>query len=441
MPITDIIRVTVSLETAAVIARGFGIPMILGQHTRFGDRFRIYTSPADMLDGGFTTSDPEYLKAQVLVSQARRPSSFVVGRRLAPVARVLTISVDVVADSTLYTFQVDGITVNFTSGVGATATTIRDGLVSAANLALSEQTAAPAGAGTFTITADVAGRSFALTESDPGLSFTETTANVGAQEDLQAILDAGALWYLTLLTSRTSGDILEAAAWTEAAPIQHALLAQTSEAASRDNVYSPSGTDLKSRLRALGYRRTKLEVHHSNTEHLDAALAGGLLPLRPGTETWALKRLVGVTPSPYTATQRSNIRGGNANFYYEVSPGTSISWEGITSGGIWFDQLRLGDAISADISERIFNLQLNSNKIPMTDDGIQLVTDQVTGSLESFERDGALASIPKYAVTRPMLADISPANRAARILDPPITAQAQTSGAIHQAAVDVTITP
>ena len=46
MPISDIINVTVSLELAAEIAAGFGIPMIAGQHTRFVDRYRIYTAPA-----------------------------------------------------------------------------------------------------------------------------------------------------------------------------------------------------------------------------------------------------------------------------------------------------------------------------------------------------------------------------------------------------------
>lgn len=444
--LSDIIRVTVSLELAATVARGFGIPLVLGQHTAWVDRHRSYQSADDMLDDGFLPSDAEYLKVRTLFSQARRPQRVVVGRRLAPVARVVVVTVDTSVASTLYDFTLNGVVVDFTSGVGTpTIQSIRDGLLAdlVGNAAFTGVvTAVATSTNQITITSAVPGLSFAIEESDPNLSFTQTVANVGVAEDLDAIDNAGALYYAVALTSRGAGDILEAAAWVEASAVQHMLYAQTSEAGSASTAYVSTNTDVLSRLRALGYVRTCAWWHHSNTEHLDAAVLGVVLPAAPGTETAALKRLVGVTPSPVTSlslTQRGNVRGKNANYYYEVSPGTSITWEGITSGGQWADQVRLGDAISADISDRLFNVMLNAMKVEFTTPGITLLGDCVRASLKSFIESGALAREAGYTVVQPRLEDISPANRAARILEPAIEAQAQTSGAIHQAQVAVRV--
>jgi hypothetical protein len=50
-----------------------------------------------------------------------------------------------------------------------------------------------------------------------------------------------------------------------------------------------------------------------------------------------------------------------------------------------------------------------------------------------------LASDPAPIVTPPLASDVSPSNKAARILDPPISFTAKIAGAIHRAKIAGTI--
>ena len=100
----------------------------------------------------------------------------------------------------------------------------------------------------------------------------------------------------------------------------------------------------------------------------------------------------------------------------------------------------IGDAIEADISSRVINLFVTADKIPMDDTGIGQVASCVVSSLQSFENTGALDASPKFSITVPSEADISGQNRADRILDPPIRAVARSSGAIHRANINVSVT-
>ena len=100
------------------------------------------------------------------------------------VRQVDDLTVDTAADSTAYTFEVDGVAVSITSGTGATVTTIRDALVTAyrATQELEGVAAAnPTGTDTVRFTALVKGTGYTLTESDANLSTASVTANVATQ--------------------------------------------------------------------------------------------------------------------------------------------------------------------------------------------------------------------------------------------------------------------
>ncbi len=97
--------------------------------------------------------------------------------------QVDTITVDTAADDTVYTFTVNGVTVSYTSGTGATETTIRDGLLDAVN-------AEPAVRGVVVpsenstdaldLTSVWPGVAFTTLESDSNLSLALTTSNAEA---------------------------------------------------------------------------------------------------------------------------------------------------------------------------------------------------------------------------------------------------------------------
>lgn len=94
------------------------------------------------------------------------------------VAKVYTVTVDTAADDTEYALAVNGIEVTIDSGAGATTTTIKDALVAAINgeaLLASLVTAASTGAATFTISGDIEGKEYTVSESDANLSAVLTT--------------------------------------------------------------------------------------------------------------------------------------------------------------------------------------------------------------------------------------------------------------------------
>jgi len=61
-------------------------------------------------------------------------------------------------------------------------------------------------------------------------------------------------------------------------------------------------------------------LYHTNadTEYPDAAWAGRVFTVHPGSETWALKQLASVTPSALSSTNRQTVanKGGNTFEFY-----------------------------------------------------------------------------------------------------------------------------
>lgn len=448
MALSDIVQVSISLRNAAVVAAGFGVPLIAGPSNRFAERYQAYGDQAEMLEAGFASSDPEYVAAGYLMSQAQAPEQFLVGRRLTEVAQVDTITPTVV-NLTEYTVTINGTDFDFTSDGSATAAEIVNGLLALINadVTIAAILTATNVANTLVLTADVAGQSF-TTSVGANLAMVHTTANVGIAEDLAAFRAAGAIWYGTLLTSRNSIVIKSAAAWIEAnsSDIPVIGINQSSESTTASAALDPVGTDLGNVLAARDYTRTALMWHGTDGEYADCAWAGGLLPFDPGTETWALKSLVGVTPDDLTTTQKNNMigadvgQGKNVNIYYSLTPQNAITERGTMSSGDWIDVIRTIDWLKARISEAIANVLLTLPKVPFDDDGIQLLAGQVIGVLQGAETQGVLAKSPKFTVTAPRAADISGANKTARKLDPPIEFTATLSGAIHNVEVSGEVT-
>lgn len=458
MSLLDSIRVTISLVRAALTASGFGIPLILGSSQRIAARHQSFASLSEMLDAGYLAADPEYVAAQALLSQTKRPRTFVVGRRLAAVAQVVTVEVTTLANSTAYAITISRtgrtpVVYTYNSDADATELEIRDGLIALieadANMPV---TAAIGDATSLTLTADVAGESFE-TSVTANLTAEVTEAGHGPAEDLDEITDADAAWYCTILASRVVAEIIEVARWTQSASPRKIFLAQSSDAAAPADAYdSATPDDVAEILRALGYSRTALFWHDDDAERVDAAVAGKMLPERPGSETWAHKELVGVTPTlgvgafaalAMPSSQRGNLLGSgsgpggkNANIYYQVTADVSTTWRGTMASGNWIDEIRFVDWLEAEMAARLYTVQLQNPKIPFTDAGIQMLAAQVLSVLQAAEDTGGIASDPKFTVSAPRASEVSAANRAARVLNPPITFGARLAGAVHEIEIE-----
>lgn len=75
MGLESIVNVQISSETASVTQAGFGTPLILAEGQNWPERVRTYTSASDMLEDGFTSSDPAYRAAAAILGQNPRVPS------------------------------------------------------------------------------------------------------------------------------------------------------------------------------------------------------------------------------------------------------------------------------------------------------------------------------------------------------------------------------
>lgn len=86
--IDRIVEVLISRQTTQIARASFGAAMFLSLHTRFAERYRIYTDAADMLTDGFVVGDEAYKAAVKYFSASPKPSQIYIGRIAAGDANI-----------------------------------------------------------------------------------------------------------------------------------------------------------------------------------------------------------------------------------------------------------------------------------------------------------------------------------------------------------------
>lgn len=235
-------------------------------------------------------------------------------------------------------------------------------------------------------------------------------------------------WYGLLLASREQSEIEEAADWT---PANKLFITQPVE----PDWEALSSYDL------AGYDNTGIFPSVEEQE-VDAAIMARMFATDPGSATWKWKTLNGVTSSGYTNTEISSMLSPDEEEPY-MNPviyekGVYYTAEGKTGDGSFLDITRAIDWMEARITENIFQLFINTDKVPYTDDGIA----QVVGRLEEILRvavDREVIAVdsdgvPLYELDIPSRTDIPTNTRANRIL-PDVDFEATVAGAVHSVEV------
>lgn len=434
----EIVTVNITQNTAAVSQAGFGVPLILGTTGFTGsDLIRFYTD-IDGVAADFATTDLEYKAAAAMFAQDVAPARIAIGERAANQAKIVTyvLSADLVASN------IATVTVN---GVVKTHTFATDHATSlaalAAKIALVDGVAsAVAAVRTITITA-TAGRE--LTVADGGVTLgasqaavvittTQASKTVGSELDLLVLsADDADDWYCLILTSRLEADIYTAAAWIEAR--KKIFLACSTDAVTLTSAV----TDIAGVLHALSYARTSILYHDTSAQYAEAAWAGRVLPLDPGSETWAFKSMNGISAVALTTTQSGYVRTTKKANTYEAIAGVNVTREGAMASGRFIDQTRFIDWMEARMKEGVFALAISVPKIPFTNAGISLVENVVRRVLNDGVAAGGIDP-DSIVVSTPLVSAVSTANRAARRL-PGVTFSARLTGAIHGVTVNGTV--
>lgn len=419
--LSQIVDINITRETKAVKQAGFGVPLILGQHTKFNDRVREAEDMEGVEALGFTSADEEWKMANAIFSQQQSPEKIKIGRATAPSAQVTDIDVADVQDNTNYTATINGVSVTVNSGNGASAGSIRTALLAAINGSSESGNVTATQPGTpVRVTSDIPGKAFTLSLT-ANLTQTAIVENNGAAEDIAACIQEDPDWYMLLHETRDEETILQCAMAIESRKRMYIACAEDAD------IKAGTAGNTLLRLNAAGYDRTAFLFSENQDAYPEAAWAGLVLPFDPGSETWAFKTVTGVVADNLQASEQSAIMNAKGNTY-ETYGGVNIFRNGTVVSGEYIDVIRFSDWLEARMAEQIFGTLINTPKVPFTDKGITVIEGDMDAVLKRGVRVGGLAS---YTITVPKKADIAPADVAARNLTG-LEFTGVLAGAIHK---------
>lgn len=183
-------------------------------------------------------------------------------------------------------------------------------------------------------------------------------------------------FYFLLLTDTTKARAIEAANWAEANDKVVALV----------NSDSTLLTDLELATNAFVFLQDATRV---GVQHPEAAITGLQAPKTPGSSTWKWKQVNGITAETDT-TLINSARDNNGNIFIAKS-NITMSIEGRMTNGLFIDQKRSRDYITARIEEAFLALFVQEEKIPYDSSGIEQIVSVLANELNAFGDQGIIA--------------------------------------------------
>jgi len=116
--------------------------------------------------------------------------------------------------------------------------------------------------------------------------------------------------------------------------------------------------------------------------------------------------------------------------------GIPITSDGRVASGEYIDVIHGIDWLRARIQNLVFTPMIQLDKIPFTDEGVQIIVSQLRAALDEGVRHELLAS---YDIEYPAVADVAPNFRGERTL-PDVRFTAVLAGAIHRTEINGTVT-
>ncbi len=451
MSLNDFSNIVVSGEGPGLTEVGFGTLLCCAYHTHFAGRTRSYTSLTEMVADDFDTDEPAYLMAERAFQQSPRPSLIKIGRlALAPVMSVRLTPIAVHSATYSFTLTVQGespVDISIDADSATTVDEICDAIETAINTAsLTGLTVTPSGGTATHLTLSAtAGLFFSLADWDSELLLVEDlTPDPGIATDLAAIRLADADWYGLAVSVNSKAIVEEAADWAETQDVIFG--ANTSDWTALDD--SETG-DIATILNAKSYVRTILYFDHDDTAGFLGV--GGLaerLPFDPGAPpsaggTFHAKTIAGATADNLTPTQKGNLEDKRYTPYISTA-GRAHTLGGKTPSGEFLDYTRFVDWYRIRQAEKLAAAELNNDRIPMSQAGLDMIESQLRAQLSEGLASGGINAVdadgnpPK--IVMPALGDISDNDRANRLLNPPAQVSFMYAGAIHKSNVNIFVT-
>lgn len=489
LSVSRLVGVQTIFSPVAAGRRGFGTLLILGDSDVISgaEKLRTYTT-LDAVAQDFGVTAPEYYGAALYFGQSPRPRELMIGRWLSAAVTAelvggnLTAAEQAIANWTSVTsgeldIEIDGTTVNLTTldlsgetnlnGVASVINTALDNAVTGATCTWDGKRfiikgAATGSSGSISYASDTLGSPLAsqmkLT-AGTAAAVADGFDSVTPAQAAADFADLSADWYgLTFCASAAvnDSDHLAVAAFIEAS----GKARRYGVTATNANVLSGSvDTDIASKLKAAGYRRTSCLYCSSNPYAICSMFARAFAVNFSGnrtTITLMYKQLPGVVYEQLTETEAQVLEDKNCNVYVLYDNDTAILQYGVNCDGTFFDELHGADWLADAVQVAIYNLLYQSQtKIPQTDEGTAQIVNAAQRVLDQAVQNGFAApgiwnadgfgTLQRgdrldsgYYVYMPSVDDQDQSEREARMA-PPMQIAVKLAGAIHTADVIISI--
>ena len=286
---------------------------------------------------------------------------------------------------------------------------------------------------------DTASATYIMASKVFGQQLKPATIVIGRRDELEtypaalvAVQAENDDWYAVAIDSHVKADILAMANTIQG--MTKLFFAATADA---DVISAVATDDVGSALYNGNYDRTSLVYSPTaDTDYPEAAWLWQLVET-PGSNTWALKTLAGVTVTNLTETAVGVLNDKKVNYFRRVK-GAAIIMNGCVASGEWIDTMIFLDWLKARLQEAIFYRMINSKKIPFDTSGVAIIENEIRSVLTLGVTNGGIATTPAYTVISPSVLAVPETQRAQRILGD-FLFTARLAGAVHKVVVRGTV--
>lgn len=190
---------------------------------------------------------------------------------------------------------------------------------------------------------------------------------------LTACRAANTNWYICVPLDATKDDIIAMAAYVESAKPAMLMFCTTSDA----DVLAGTTGNLALTLQAAKYKRTLLQ--YSGSANAAASIAGYACAQNDGSEAFdlALKSEPGVTVDDLNSTDIAVLQNEGCNYYANFENQYDLFIPGNMVDGTPCDEVMGLDILTANIKAAMMSVLASNKKIPLSDDGIALITSAI----------------------------------------------------------------
>lgn len=435
--ISNVVTVNLTIQDATPAVANFGSLAVftgdgpLGAGSWQGTYDANASGLAAMVTDGFSINGAAYLKMNAICAQNPRTDKVKFYKRAVPNTHSLTLTITRTVPGFKQQFEI-GVGANlfpisYTNGGAETVTTI----ATAVELLVEAVTgiASTSAAGVITVTADVAGSRIGLRNVTRYITVDDPSADAGIATDLAAAAAEDPDFFAFVIDGTGGTEIAAAGAWALSNARMFVALSADSD------IVTAGSSDVASTLKAASNHFAAVLFSRDTSAGADASLLARQLSRDPGSSSFHMKELPGVTADNLTATEFSIARGKNAITYVNTK-GLNRTYDGKAASGRFLDITHGAEWLKARIGERCFTVAANAEKVDYTDGGIAQYEAEIRAQLSEAETKGLLA--PGWTVTVPKVASVSTANKGQRKLTDVKFAGILT-GAIHSAVIDGTV--